>query len=207
MAAARKAGKKHTILFYKHSMDRVWRSLLLLSLFLVPVWYFAPGLLGIQQGTLADSALLGAMIVSLVGAVFTFFVRNMAYIQVKSDHVLIATPFLKLKVSFRRMRSIRTMELSQMYDIRRLGWADKRFLRPYFGKTVLTIVVKDYPLGMGTMKLFLPKFMFNPMDKGFVLLVKDWMTLSTEFDTLIGSFREGLRDKPRRQESMRGLYG
>ncbi|MBI3159719.1 MAG: hypothetical protein HYZ26_09000 [Chloroflexi bacterium] len=207
MAAARKVGKKHTILFYKHSMDRVWRSMLVLSLLLVPVWFFAPGLLGIPKGSLADNALMGAMIVALIGALFTFFVRNMAYVQVKTDHVLIATPFLKLKISFRRMRSIRSMELSQMYDYRRLSWADRRFLRPYFGKTILTIVVKNYPLSMGTMKLFLPKFMFNPMDKGFVLLVKDWMTLSTEFDTLIGSFRESLRDNPRRQESMRGLYG
>ncbi|TAK11114.1 MAG: hypothetical protein EPO32_13385 [Anaerolineae bacterium] len=188
-------------------MDRVWRSMLLLSIVLVPAWYFAPSLLGVQQGSLGDRAMMWAAALSVLGMIFTFFARRMAYVQVKSDHVLIATPLLRMKISFRRMKSLRPMELGQMYDPRRLSWADRRFLLPYFGRTILTIGVREYPHSMGVMKLFLPKYMFNPKEKGFVLLVSDWMRLSTEFDSMIDSFRGRMRENPRRQESARGLYG
>lgn len=202
-----KSGKKHPLLFYKHSMDRVWRSMLLLTLVLGPAWFFAPNLLGVEQGSVADRALMWSAILAAAGMLFAFIARKMAYIQVKSDHVLIATPFLRMKVSFRRMRSLRPMELGQLYDPRRLAWADKRFLKPYFGRTILSLGVREYPHSPGVMKLFLPKYMLNPKEKGFVLLVSDWMRLSTEFDSMIDSFRGRMRDNPRRQESARGLYG
>ncbi len=204
--ATKKAGKKHILLFYKHSMDRVWRSMLLLALVLIPVWYFAPDLLGIQIGSLADSGLILAMVVSVIGTVFAFMVRRMAYLQVKPDHVLLATPFLRLKVPFNTIKGIRPIELGKMYHPRQLKWADRRFLLPYFGQTVMTLALKKYPRPINVLKMFLPKFMFNPKETGFVLLVKDWMTLSTEFDSKMGAYRDQHRAQ-REPEGRRGLYG
>lgn len=204
--AAKKAGKKHILLFYKHSMDRVWRALLLLAVFLIPLWFWAPQLLGIEVGSLADSGLILAMTVSVLGTVFALLVRKLAYIQVKSDHVLLATPFMRLKVPFRILKSLRPIELGSLYDPRRLSWADRRFLLPYYGQTVMSLLVKDYPRPLGVLKLFLPRFMFNPKERGFVLLVKDWMGLTTEVDSMLGVYRD--RQRARREpENRRGLYG
>ncbi len=204
--ATKKTGKKHILLFYKHSMDRVWRSLLLLALFLIPLWYFAPDLLGIQIGSLADSGLILAMVVSVLGTLFALMVRKMGYVQVKAEHVLLATPFLRLKIPLGSIKGIRPIELGKLYHPRQMKWADRRFLLPYFGKTVMTLAVKDYPRPMGVMKLFLPKFMFNPKEKGFLLFVKDWMALSTEIDSRLGAYRDQHRAQ-REPEGTRGLYG
>ena len=197
------AGKKHPLLFYRHTMARLWRMSIMADIVLWITWWFlGPGL----STLISDFIWYGAAVI-LVIAIFARLARNMGYVQAKADHLLLATPFLRLKVSYRRVVSARPKEFVQLFSPKRMSWADKRFAEPYFGKTILAVILNGYPLPPAILKLFLSKFFFHPQERaGFILVTPDWMALSTEIDSYKSSWRE--KNAPRQQNlGMRGLYG
>lgn len=196
-------GKKHALLFYRHTMKRLWRTAMLLDIVLWITWWFAGDRLSVWM---KDFLWYGAVLVFAI-ALFSRLARNMSYAQAKVDHLLLATPFLRLKISYRRILSARPRDFVQLYPPKKMSWADKRFAQPYFGKTILAVILKGYPMPKAFLRLFFPKFIFLPHEKaGFVLVVPDWMALSTEIDSFHDSSRE--RKGPQRQDiGMRGLYG
>ena len=68
------------------------------------------------------------------------------------------------------------------------SWAQRNFLEPFYGKTVLVVELKGFPLSPGLLKLFLPDSMFARTTTGLVLMVPDWMQLSTDIDTFRGTW-------------------
>ena len=54
--------------------------------------------------------------------------------------------------------------------------------------TVVVVELISYPLNRGMLRLFLPKLMFSKGMPGLVFLVPDWMALSTELDSLQGTW-------------------
>lgn len=197
------SGKKHVLLFYKDTMQRVGRLSILLDMVLWLVWWFVS-----PQMTAAMSDFAWYSAAATLGiAIFAFFAKNMGYAQAKKDYLLLATPFLRLKISYSRIASSHPMEFVQLFSPRKMRWADKRFARPYFSKTVVAIVLNDYPISKLIIRLFFPKYIFHPQEKaGFVLVVKNWMALSTEIDSYKTSFGD-LKGRRPRNAGMRGLYG
>lgn len=204
MKAKRKSkGKKHVLLYYRHTMARLWRTSILLDIVLWITWWFAGDRLSIWM---KDFLWYGGVLVLGI-ALFSRLARNMGYAQAKADHLLLATPFLRLKISYRRILSARPMDFVQLYSPKKMSWADKRFAQPYFGKTILAVILKGYPMSKALLRLFFPKFIFLPHEKaGFVLVTPDWMALATEIDSLVGSSREK-QGHQRQNIGMRGLYG
>jgi hypothetical protein len=98
------------------------------------------------------------------------------------------TPFLNLKVAYRRIRSIHPALLQQIFPKESARWAETSFLEPFYGKTAIIIEVRGFPMNPSLLRLFLPRYMFSPMTSGFVLMVPDWMKFSTELDTLRGNW-------------------
>ena len=56
-----------------------------------------------------------------------------------------------------------------------------------------------------TMGIFFPKHFFLPEERGFLLLIGNWVDFSTEFDSAFGNYRQH-KQSNKKQESMRGLY-
>ena len=139
--------------------------------------------------------------------IFARLARNVGYVKAKAEHVLLAAPFRRLKISYRRIVSARPQEYVQLFSPKRMSWADRRFTEPYFGKTILAVILNGYPMSPVILKLFLSKFFFHPQERaGFILVTPDWMALSTEIDSYKSSWRE--KNAPKQQNlGMRGLYG
>ena len=77
--------------------------------------------------------------------------------------------------------------------------------RPYVwgnpSQNALILELKSYPISPVLLRLFLSRFFFKDKTPHFVILVKDWMGLSTEID----SFRTGIDDPdPRPIKKRRG---
>ncbi|MEK6221642.1 MAG: hypothetical protein N2D54_05290, partial [Chloroflexota bacterium] len=129
------------------------------------------------------------------------------YAQAKTDHLLLATPFLRLKISYRRIVSARPMEFVMLFSPKKMKWADKRFAEPYFSKTILAVILNGFPMSPTILRLFFPKFIFLPQEEaGFVLVVADWMALSTEIESYQGSWQRSQAKRPQ-NAGMRGMYG
>ncbi|HEX7974440.1 MAG TPA: hypothetical protein VF498_08540, partial [Anaerolineales bacterium] len=68
------------------------------------------------------------------------------------------------------------------------GWAQHRFLEPFFGETAVVIELTGFPMARSLLRLFLPSMMFLRQNTGLILLVPDWMAFSTELDSLQGNW-------------------
>jgi hypothetical protein len=193
---ARNAGKRHLLLLYKRSMDRLWGWTLVLGILLAILWVGDSwNILPIFAANSSIWLLAGAA-VSLGFSAFAFFARRMAYVQARPDCILIVTPFLKLKISYRRIRAIHPTSFQQLFPPVKMGSLQRRFLQPFYGQTAVVVDLSSYPMRESLLRLFLPPQMFSPEHSGMVLLVADWMDLSTELDSLQGGW---LQDRANQQ--------
>lgn len=206
MARDYKAGRKHKILFYRHSMDRIWRSLVLLSLVLWIVWLFAPYIPPVMPPN--DWPIEYSGYASLGLIVIFFLLRNRAYIQARKDHIRIAFPLTRVKIPYNLIETTRTLEFKMIFDnFSALSWSQKRFLKPYYGTTLSVIFMKRYPFSLELMKLFLPNYVFLPHDIGFLFLIKDWLKFNTEVDSRYAEFKSSNLYEGDEAEGIGAFYG
>lgn len=186
--AEKKTGKKHTLLLYRRMMDRLWPSTLLLALLLLGIW-------GLSEYNIAqvleyqdDTLLLVTGGFCLAFSLFAFIVRKSAYVQAASDHLKLVTPFYRVNISYQRMRSLHPALIMRIFPAGKQGWAENNYLEPFSNFTALILELNSYPLNPRLLRLFFPRQIFSPYSRGLVLLVDDWMALSTEVDSLSGTW-------------------
>jgi len=114
----------------------------------------------------------------------------MTYIQAHADHLRLVTPFLRLKISYQRIRGVRPTQLQKLFPPENSRSDERRALEPFYNLTVLLLRLTSYPINPRILRFFLPKHIFNPAGMGLVLIVDDWMTLSTEIDSYISLWRQ-----------------
>jgi len=190
MKNPRKAGARHPLLIYHRVMNRLWASTLVLGLLMLAIWGWA-WFGNIQILDAPDNLWLAVGAgVALAFSLFTFVAHNMAYVQARQDHLRLITPFLHLRISYRRVRSIHPADFLQLYPPAEASWAQRRLFEPFYGMTVVVVELLQYPVARTLLRLFLAPQMFSRQGPGFVLLVRDWMALSTELDSLRGSWMQ-----------------
>jgi len=187
---AKKSGIRHSLLFYRRTMDRVWKATLILGLVLV-----AAGTLSLVDETLifnisSNVWLFACAVLAFALSIFAFITRYMAYLQVYSAYISIHTPFLRLNISFKRVRSVHPVLMQQLFPDSDLSWSQRSYLESFYGKTAVVVELNGYPMSPTLLKLFLPSQMFSPQSPGLVLLVPDWMKLSTELDSFYGAWMQ-----------------
>lgn len=193
-------GTRHPLLMYRRMMDRVWKYTLVLGVLLAAATRWP--LLRERDifGWSSNVWIMAAALLSLIVCGFAFLSRYMAFVQIRENALMLYTPFLRLKISFRRIRSVHPVLLQQLFPPDKSSWSQRNFLEPFYGLTALVVELRDYPMNPILLRLFLPAQMFSPRSAGFVLMVKDWMKLSTEFDSLHGAWlqRQGTRQRTAR---------
>lgn len=185
-----KAGTRHPLILYRHFWSRIWKATLILAVFLVGIWataeYFQVDLLGLQA---RPWVLLGAL-ASLLFTLVALLARRLSYVQVRSDHLRVVTPFFPVRFSFRRVIASRASGLIQVFPPQDSNWARRRFLDPYYGHTVIIVEFKGTPMPPSILRAFLSGYVFLDKPPRVVLVVEDWMKLSTELDSFMGAWRQ-----------------
>ena len=193
---SKKFGKRHRLLIYQRVMDRMWPATLVLGLMVVAMWWWGGDIFPLLPEPFDTLILVGGTVLVTM-AFLMFLMRNMAYVQACTDHLRVATPFIRLKISYRRIRTTHPLEFQQMFPPSKVGWADHRLLEPFYGKTVLVVGLTAFPISQPVLRLFLPRVMFSTQSKGLVLVVKDWMALSTEMESYMGVWLQKATPIPR----------
>ncbi len=199
------AGKKHILLLYHRTMDRLWGITLVLGLVLVALWWFGGAFTDLLHPGNAALVLAAAGIALAVG-VFAFLARRMGYVQAHADYFVLATPFFRLKTSYRRVRSIRTTEFFRLFDVDNLKWSEESYLKPFVGESTVVVGLTDYPVSPRVIKLFFPNYILSPKGTEYVLLVPEWMGLSVELDSRYNEYRQRNRRRQEKQGFQRGSY-
>jgi hypothetical protein len=198
-----KKGVRHPLLFYRRTMDRVCEYTLILGIFLG----VAGGWPLLKEtyiwGINSNIWLLGIALFSFAICIFAFLTRLVAYVQVTTNTLNVVTPFMRLKISYRRIQSFHPVLIQQIFPSEKLSWAERSYLSAFNGKTALMVELHGYPIDPAILRIFWTAQMFSPQSTGLVLLVSDWMELSTEFDSFYGSWMQGQgqRGKPSQPRS------
>ena len=190
-------GTRHTLLYYRRSLDRIWKTTFLLSLVIAYAGWKAASRGAVFLGIGSELWLFSLAALVFLFSAFSFVMRHQAYIQAKSSYLKVVTPFLRFHISYRRIRSAYPALIQLLFPAEASSWSQHNFLKPFYGKTVLVVELIGYPANPNLMRLFLPGPMFSPRNIGLVFMVPDWMKLSTELDTLRGVWLQGQSKRSR----------
>jgi hypothetical protein len=188
-----KGGRKYRLLLYECTIDRWWPTIFLIAMMIfinvgvlwAAAWYFKNP----ADNPLPTLDTLGQMIMIAVGVICLFFtaflliIRKMAYVQLFDDHLRLATPFLRLNISYKRVHRTMTAQIYSLFPPKSLSGVKREIIGPISGNTALVIHLTSYPLPFASFRLFLSPLFFYDKTPHFVLLVDDWMSFSTELDS------------------------
>ena len=187
MARKKKSGgERFPLLIYK-PLGLRWRSLgILLAVLSLVLWWYAPQLLRPSVGLtpLRHLALL-PVFTGIVLTVYGLAARRMAYVRCYPKYMRIQTPFFPLAVSYKRVNSVRPVQLSNLFDSAKEKAARRSWPRAYWNMTAVAVELKSYPVSERWIRLWFDRYLFLPDMTGFVFLVDDWMGLSNKVESSV----------------------
>jgi hypothetical protein len=169
---------------YTRMMDRWWPAVFALALGLFALaWalhsYFPEPASYWRWMTIAA---LGGL--SLFFSFLLFLVRKAAFVQARSDYLLLATPFLRLKISYKRIRRATSATMAGLFPPSSVSDWRREIIEPLGSRSAVVVELNGYPISQAALRYFLSPFFFKDKTPHFVLLVDDWMRFSAELESM-----------------------
>ena len=199
----KKSGTKHRIIFIRHSLNRVWRNLIVVDIILWGLWWVAPYIPGAFFRPPYDVYLMLAGWGLLAMVILALILRNSAYVQARSKSILLKLPLFRVNIPYENVEAVRMVQYNTLFDKKSMSWANKRFMRPYRPQTMSTLILNNYPGSEFLLKLFVPSYMFLPDEKGFLFYIKYYLEFNTEVDSRLNEARVFGADQPSRQDKQK----
>ncbi len=200
-------GNRHALLLYTRIVDRWWRLILPLGVLILALaagLKYLPALapsLGIQPVSSTSLWVAGGIgAFALLVAVLLLSIRKAAYVQPCDNHLRLVTPFLRLKIAYRRIRQSACVEIGRLYPqafIRR----KRAILQPLVKSTLVVLDLNGLPLSRAVLSLFLSPLFFPDKTARLALLVTDWIKFSTELESYRSSWQDA-QHQPNRAARM-----
>lgn len=179
-----RGGRRHPLVIYRSVINRWWPETMALGfLVMLLAWPVSKDPLGQSQPWRWQWLLLvGGCVV--LAAFFLLILRSMAYVQVFPAYIKLATPLLRLNISYKRLRRSTTAEMRTLFPPDRMrGWK-RDVIAPLGGRTAVVLELSGWPADPRLMRFFLSVFFFKDKTPHFVILVDDWMRFSTELESM-----------------------
>src|SRR6266498_4132991 len=180
----KRAGKKDKLLVYQHMLNRWWPALIAMGLGMFAIAYEE------YKDPIAQFIAWYWQLAGAVGAIaifvgiFFIVIKNFAYVQPLPTYLKLVTPFMRVNISYKRIKRIIPTEMRYLFPPKSLsGWMQD-ILAPLSNKTALLIELSGYPISPTILRMFLARFFFKDKTPHLIILVKDWMQLSAELDSM-----------------------
>lgn len=178
---------RHPLLIFRN-LGRRYRPVGLL-LIVLGALAFLPTFIGELQNEWVDPAPMAAvgLVLILVGIAFWLFAAlalRRAYVQCLPDVVIVRTPFHSLRVSYRRITSIRAMPVAEAFKGVRLGGMGRPLVKPLRKEMAVVVMVKSWPVPKRGLRRRMGRWLFVPKGEGWVLIVPDTSRLMREMEEL-----------------------
>jgi hypothetical protein len=184
---AERVGKRYNLIVYTHMMDRWWPAVFTLGLATCGLaWAFSLTIYGEYEPWRWTTLMVIGVIVAAFGLLMLAF-RKGAYVQPLDGHLRLATPFLRLSISYKRLRRATTAQMGVLFPPKSMSNWRYEIMEPLAPRTAVIIELNGFPTTQTVLKFFLSPFFFKDQTAHFVLLVDDWIGFSTELE----SFRAG----------------
>ncbi len=196
---AARAGKRYTLLVYKLMIRRWWTAVSALGLATLLLAYAFHTT--VETWRWISSVAIGSFVTVFGLVMFAF--RNSAYVQLFSDHLRLATPFLRLNISYKRLRRTSSAQMSALFPPKSLSNWRSEIIEPLIQKTAVVIELNGFPTSQTVLRFFFSPFFFKDSTPHFVILVDDWMKFSIELESLrAGGSGAPSEKKPRGDQSI-----
>ena len=183
-------GRRHRLVLYTCMLDH-WSKfslgigVLLLAL-AAGLWILPtrlPQYHFLEESDLTLRAAAGAGGYAVILAVLLTGISKSAYVQPFATHLRLVTPFLRMDISYRRIRQASSVEMGHLFPIfKYTGWR-RTLLRPLAGRTAIVLEMRGWPLPHWVLGLFLSPFFFPDKTTRLALLVPEWMDFSLEMES------------------------
>jgi len=179
-----RGGNKFPLIVYKHILNRWWTPMIAMGL----------GMFGIAYGQYMEP--LGPFlprlwmpfvvigVLSILIGIFFLIIRHIAYVQAFPGYLKFVTPFLRMNISYRRIHKTTPVEMRQLFPPQSMSSWMREIFAPLASQTALIVELKGYPISPVILRMFLSRFFFKDKTTHLVILVQDWMKLSSELDSL-----------------------
>jgi hypothetical protein len=190
-----KSGRRYLLFVYQYMLDRWWRATLVIGLVLL-VLGGLPLLLPRFDFPVADNwtlwMLVGAGGFAILLTIFFASIRKSACVQAFSDHLRLVTPFLRLNISYKRIRRTSVAEMGRLFPLKTSSTRRRGLLLPLASKTAIILDLTSFPVSQAALRMFLSPLFFPDKTACLALLVPDWLAFSTELE----SCRSASQDAP-----------
>jgi hypothetical protein len=177
-----RAGRRYPLILYTHILNRWWPATLTLGLAVFGLAWAVSGRYPGQSWQWMTLAAAGGFV--LIGSIFLFAIRKAAYIQPFGDHLRLSTPFLRLNISYKRLRRTATATINSLFPPSSVkGWG-REIIGPLGNRTAIVVELNGYPISQATLRFFLSPFFFKDRTPHFVFVIDDWMRFTTELESL-----------------------
>lgn len=194
-----RAGHKYPLIVYRHMLNRWWTPMIAIGLGMFalaysesidPIGRFLPWRWQLF-------AAIGGL--SIFIGIFFWVIRFFAYVQPYPNYLKLVTPFLRINISYKRIKKTTTTEMRYLFSYKSMsGWVRDIF-SPLANNTAVVVELSGYPISPALLRLFLSRFFFKDRTPHLVILVKDWMRFSSELE----SMRSGIDLNPPAQKRSR----
>ena len=189
-----KVGKKYPLVLYTRMLDRWWPALFFIGLGLLALaWPFYSDLYTRLTAPWQWEILAGLGAAVILISWVMWAMRKSAFVQPCANHLLLATPFLRMKISYSRIRRATSASLAVLFPPRSLRGLKRDILNPLFTLTAVVVELNALPMPAPALRLFLSPFFFKDNSPHLVILVQDWMSFSTELESARVSGSEPVR--------------
>ncbi len=176
-----KGGRRYPLVIYTHMLNRWYPAILALGLFLLLLAYGIYSW-GFEQWRWLAIASVGGLNIFL--GLLLFILRKSAYIQPFSDHLRLATPFLRLNISYKRLRRTSSANMGALFPPKSVSKWQSEIIEPIARMTVIVLELNAFPMSQSSLRLFLSPLFFKDKTPHFVILVNDWMRFSSELESM-----------------------
>lgn len=197
-----KGGRRYPLVIYTHMIDRWWPAILAIGFALLGLSWGVYKL-GFEQWRWLTFVSIGGLNIFI--GIILLAIRKSAYIQPFSDHIRLVTPFLRLNISYKRYMRASSANMAALFPRKSISNWQFETIHPLIRRTALLIELTSYPMPLSTLRLFLSPLFFKVNEKtpNFVILVDDWMRLSTELESIRTSGQSGpAAPQPKRNNSI-----
>ncbi|HSM72373.1 MAG TPA: hypothetical protein VK851_12590 [Anaerolineales bacterium] len=183
----KRGGHKFPLLVYRHLLNRWWTPMFAIGLVMFALAYEQYTHPIYRFVAWRWQLFAGIGILAILIGIFFLVIRHIAYVQAFPGYLKFVTPFMRFNISFKRIHKTTTTEMRLLFPPKSLSNWVKDIFQPLASKTAIVLELKGYPISPVIMRMFLSRFFFKDKTPHLVILVNDWMRLSSEID----SFRTG----------------
>jgi hypothetical protein len=137
--------------------------------------------------------LLSASLLSLLYWAYALLAPLLAYVQPRRDHLRLQTPFYRLNISYRRIRSTRPVDIAKAFPPETTPPGFRRTIRHFYGTTALGIDLSTWPLPRWLLAILLGRMILAPDQPGLILITRDWIELSNQLESMLGAWNDDQR--------------